>query len=103
MQTITALDFRKKFGETLDLVQLKKQIILVERQNIPVGVFYPYEQKQRDVEKEEATKKSEKIINGFRSLSAKIGKTGAEDSTKLIRKMRDNRYGKTYFKKHSHY
>lgn len=103
MKKINALDFRKKFGQTLDLVQIQKQTLLVERQNIPVGVFYPYDDKKNEVEKEKAAEKAERIIKGFREWQAKWGKTGGEDSTKLIRRMRDTRYGKAYFKKHTHY
>lgn len=104
MNTINALTFRQKFGEMLDEVVKTGNPLVVERQNKPLVVMYPYEEKKNDLSEIEHRKKREragKMIDEWRKRNAKYFK--GFDSTKFIRKFRDERYGLRYLKTGSNY
>lgn len=104
MQTVTALEFRKKFGEILDLIN-HNETVLITRQNIPLGIIYPFKNKRPEIEEEKRKEAAKKLIQELREWRKKWGKRqkGEKDSVALIREMRENRYGKRYFVTGSHY
>jgi len=105
MDTVNALTFRQKFGEILDKVVSSGQPIVVERQNKPVVVMYPYEEKKAELEKlvgEERKKQLRKMLDEW---TRKWGKSipGEKTTTDMIRETRDNRFGKRWWKTRSNY
>ena len=107
MDTINALTFRKKFGEILDKVVKSGQPIIVERQNKPTAVLYPYDMKKEEIEEKKRAdrmEKASKMLEAWRNTwgSNKNG-FGGLSSTEFIRKMRDERYGKKWLKTRTHY
>lgn len=107
MDNINALTFRKKFGEIIDKVVKTGQPIVIERQNEPVVVMYPFEKKKEEIEEKKRAdrlEKASKMLETWRKTwgSNKNG-FGGLSSTEFIRKMRDERYGKKWLKTHTHY
>lgn len=104
MDTINALTFRQKFGEILDKVSKTGEPIVIERQNKPTAVLYPYEEKRGELEekkREDRLEKASKMMDEWRERNAKYFK--GIDTTALIRKARDERYGKKWLKTRTHY
>lgn len=104
MNTINALAFRQKFGETIDKVVKTGEPIVVERQNKPLVVLYPYEKKGEELitnEERKRREKAAKMMDQWRERNAKYFK--GVDTTALIRKARDERYGKKWLKTKTHY
>ena len=102
--TINALTFRQKFGEILDKVSKTGEPIVIERQNKPLVVLYPYAEKKAVIENKEKEKRMEKaakMMDEWRERNAKYFK--GIDTTALIRKARDERYGKKWLKTRTHY
>lgn len=107
MQTVNALTFRQKFGEIIDRVVKSGNPVVIERQNEPLAIIYPYEEKQKAIEAEERKERFEKVEKMLMKWRKKWGsnKDGFETmtSTEFIRKMRDERYGKKWWKTRTHY
>lgn len=107
MQNIKALTFRQKFGEIIDKVVSTGDPIIIERQNKPLAVLYPYEEKREEIQAEERKRRFEKAEKMLREWRKKWGsnKDGFDGmtSTEFIRKMRDERYGEKWRKTRTHY
>jgi prevent-host-death family protein len=107
MDTVSALTFRQKFGEILDMVNKSGSPLVIERQNQPIAVLYPYKEKRDEIQAEERKarfQKAEKMIADWRKKWGSGGKAfGGMTSTEFIRKMRDERYGKKWWKTRTHY
>lgn len=107
MQTINALTFRQKFGETIDRVVSSGLPVVIERQNEPLAVLYPYDVKREELEKTDRKNKFEKVETLLATWKKKWGSSkdafAGITSTEFIRKMRDERYGKKWLKTRTHY
>ena len=95
LQSINALTLRQKFGEVLDRVVKTGQPIIIERQNKPLVVLYPYTEKKEEIERKTKDAHVKETMKRLFALRKEWGKgKKQEDSTVLIRRMRDTRYGK---------
>ena len=95
LQSINALTLRQKFGEVIDRVVRTGQPIIIERQNKPLVVLYPYAEKKEEIERKAQDTHNASTMTRLFSLRKQWGKgKKQEDSTVLIRRMRDERYGK---------
>ncbi len=107
MNTVSALTFRQKFGEIIDRVIATGEPMIVERQNEPVVVMYPFEEKKREIEEKKHADRLERVSKMLENWRKTWGSNkngfGGLSSTEFIRKMRDERYGKKWLKTHTHY
>lgn len=106
MNTVNALTFRQKFGEIIDKVVTTGKPIVVERQNKPVAVLYPFEEKRQELNSLAEQEKHKHILdilaNWRKRWGSELVKTG-KTSTQILREMRENRYGKRWWKTRSNY
>lgn len=106
MDTVNALTFRQKFGEIIDRVVATGKPVVVQRQNKPVVVMYPYEMKREELEKINLKERKENVLALLDEWREKWGSKklwGDKSSTEIIREMRDNRYGKRWWKTRTNY
>lgn len=107
MQMINALTFRKKFGEIIDRVVSSGLPIVIERQNEPMAILYPYDVKKEEMEEMDRKRRFEKLEKLLTIWRKKWGSSknafGGITSTEFIRKMRDERYGRKWLKTRTHY
>lgn len=105
MKTVNALTFRQKFGKIIDQVVESGNPVVIERQNEPLVVLYPYEKKKSDLENLAREERKKRLREMLDQWTRKWGKkvSGEKDTTEMIRDMRDNRYGKRWWKTRSNY
>ena len=106
MQTVNALTFRQKFGEIIDRVVATGKPVVVERQNKPVVVMYPYDLKKKEIEEINLQERKKEVMELLAEWRKKWGSKkgwGEKSSTEIIREMRDNRYGKRWWKTRTNY
>ena len=91
MKSINALTFRKKFGQIIDEVSKSKNPVIIKRANKSLVVLMSYEQYQKQNNFQKRRQRLEVISNKINLWRKQFGGTKNEDSTTIIRKMRDNR------------
>lgn len=96
--TITAIDLRKKLGEILDRVVEKGDHITVTRANKPLAVLIPPGDHQEYCTIHKRAKTIEEAMADVekwqKENAHKLAKMGKTDSAKIVRRMRDSRYGR---------
>lgn len=107
MQTVNALTFRHKFGEIIDRVVKSGNPVVIERQNEPLAILFPYDVKKEEMDEMDRKRRFEKVEKLLTKWRKKWGSSkdafGGMTSTEFIRKMRDERYGKKWWKTRTHY
>lgn len=104
MNTVNALTFRQKFGKIIDQVVASGNPVVIERQNEPLVVLYPFEKKKEEIQKDEERLRREKASKMIDEWREKYGKKlKGVDTTALIRKFRDERYGEKFLRTGSNY
>lgn len=91
MKTVSALTLRKKMGEIIDEVAIKKEEIVISRDEKPLAVLIPYDQYEKEWQAKK--KRIAETVAEMDRLYEKFGKKIKlkKNSTELIREMRDSR------------
>lgn len=84
----------------------KDNIVLIKRQNKPIGILYPYGYKKTESTQQDTEEKKRRVFFLLEQWQKKWGSKkypGERNTTAMIREMRDNRFGKRFFKKKTNY
>ena len=97
MKTINALKARSRLGTILDEVSQKGEHYVIERLKEPLVAVVPFLEYQTKIQDKEAEikRKREEAVKAILAFRKKYGRKLAkgEDSTTIIRRMREERYG----------
>lgn len=95
-QTITAIEMRRKFGETLDRVAKNGEHITITRGNLHMATLIPAREHEAQCTKEGRVKKVENFFRAVKTWQERnkeaLEKMRGVDSVEEIRKMRASRW-----------
>lgn len=92
VDTVSALEMRKKFGSLLDRVALKGKHITILRGDKPLAVLIPAQEYEEKFQKSDRLKRVEDVIFEIEAWQKKHHiKTSKKDAADVVREMRAER------------